>query len=262
MNKLNYNFKKKYGQNFITDNNIISKISSYIDLDDNDLVIEIGPGAGILTNELSKVTRVLAYEIDGELKPILNKVINHSKVTIIWDDFLSRSISDDLSNYNYNKLYVVANLPYYITTPIIEKLINENVDITKIIIMVQKEVGERFSALPGSRDYGSLTVFLNYYYDIKKLFVVSRKVFNPQPNVDSMVVCFEKKTNSIIANDKNVFFKLVRDSFKYKRKTLKNNLLGYNLENVEKVLTKHKMNLTIRAEEIPLEVFIEIANNL
>ena len=128
--------------------------------------------------------------------------------------------------------------------------------------MVQKEVGDRFTAKVGSKDYGSLTVYLRYFYDIKKEFFVSRKNFEPMPNVDSVVVSFKKRKDRLISNNEEVFFKLVKDSFTHKRKTLKNNLEGYNLEKVLEVLKKYDLDLSIRAEKLPLEVFIDIANNL
>ena len=129
---------------------------------------------------------------------------------------------------------MVANLPYYITTPIIVKLIEDNIDVKKIVVMVQKEVGNRFRAKPGSRDYNSLSVFLNYFYDVKKIMDVSKNVFMPKPNVDSIVVEFNKKEKNLSIKNKELFFKLIRDSFRQKRKTIKNNLKGYDLEKVEK----------------------------
>lgn len=258
----NFKFKKKYGQNFIIDKNIIDNIVEKSLIDKDTLVIEIGPGAGSLTNKLGeKAKNVIAYEIDEEVKPILEKNI-HSNTKIIYADFLKRNIKDDLKGYDYNKLYVVANLPYYITTPIIVKLIEDELDVDKIVVMVQKEVGDRFKAKPGSKDYNSLSIFLNYYFDVNKLLDVSRNVFLPKPNVDSIVVSFTKKENRLSLKNKDVFFKLIRDSFKQKRKTLKNNLKGYDLSKVEEVLKRHHMDLSIRAEMIPIEVFVEIANIL
>jgi len=153
-------------------------------------------------------------------------------------------------------------LPYYITTPIINKIINDNISVDKMIIMVQKEVGERLNAKINSRSYNSLTVFVNYNYEIKKLFNVSKKVFIPQPKVDSVVLELIKKERKEKCLDENVFFKLVKDSFKYKRKNLRNNLKHYNLDIIKKVLDKYNLDLTIRAEGITLDQFIEIANEI
>ena len=262
LNKENFNFKKKFGQNFIVDKNIIHSIISKSKIDKDTLVIEIGPGGGSLTTELDKVSgHVIAYEIDKTLKPILEKQ-NLNNTTIIYEDFLKRNVKDDLKKYNYSKIYVVANLPYYITTPIIVKLTQDKLNIDKIVVMVQKEVGDRFKAKPNSKDYNSLSIFLNYYYTVEKLLDVSKNVFIPKPNVDSIVVSFTKKENKIKLNNEQIFFKLVRDSFKQKRKTLRNNLKGYDLKQIEEVLNKHNLNLTIRAEALPIEIFAEISNNL
>jgi 16S rRNA (adenine1518-N6/adenine1519-N6)-dimethyltransferase len=260
----NFNFKKNYGQNFIIDENIINNIINKASIDNDTLVVEIGPGAGSLTSKLAVVAKnVLCYEIDKTLSNILSDVLSDfSNVDIIYQDFLESKIKEDISKYEYKKLYVVANLPYYITTPIIVKLIEDNIDVDKIIVMVQKEVGNRFKAEPGSKDYSSLSVFLNYYFEVKKIIDVSRNVFIPRPNVDSIVVQFSKREKLETLKNSELFFKLVRDSFKQKRKTLKNNLNGYNLEKIDEVLRRHKMDLTIRAEHIPIEVFIDIANNI
>lgn len=259
LEKAQFKFKKKYGQNFIVDKNTIENIVKKADIDKETLVIEIGPGAGSLTSKLGEVAKnVLAYEIDESVKPILEENI-HSNTKIIYDDFLKRNVLEDLKKYKYNKLYVVANLPYYITTPIIIKLIEEKIDIDKIVVMVQKEVGNRFKATPGSKEYNSLSIFINYYFNVKKILDVSRNVFIPKPNVDSIVVEFTKKESTPLKKEE-IFFKLIRDSFKQKRKTLKNNLKNYDLEKIEKILKKHNLDLNVRAESIPIEIFIEIAN--
>ena len=257
-----FNFKKKYGQNFIVDKNIIHSIIVKSEIDDETLVIEIGPGAGSLTSELGKYAKnVIAYEIDETLKPILEKNITPN-TEVIYEDFLKRDIAEDIKKYNYKKLYVIANLPYYITTPIIIKLIDAKIDFDKIVVMVQKEVGDRFKAKPKTKEYNSLSVFLSYYFNITKILDVSRNVFMPKPNVDSIVVCFTKKVDKLKVNNEELFFKLIKDSFKQKRKNLRNNLKGYDLENISKTLSKYKLDLTVRAEALPLEIFVEIANNL
>jgi len=260
----NFIFKKKFGQNFIIDENIINSIVGKIDIDDDTLVIEVGPGAGSLTTKLaSKAKRVMAYEIDTTLEDILKENLSDcNNVEVKFEDFLKADIKTKLKDYDYKKLYFVANLPYYITTPIIMKLIDDKILIDKIVVMVQKEVGDRFSAKIGSKDYGSLTVFLNYYFDIYKLIDVSRNVFMPKPNVDSVVVCFERKPKIYNLKNEDLFFKLVKDSFVQKRKTLRNNLKGYDLEKIEEILKKYDLDLSVRAENITIEMFIDIANNL
>lgn len=260
LEKNKFNFKKKYGQNFIVDKNIIENIIDKTKIDKDTLVIEIGPGAGSLTSKLGEVSKnVLAYEIDETIKPVLEKNI-HSNTKIIYDDFLKRNIKEDIKSYEYKKLYVVANLPYYITTPIIVKLIEDKLDIDKIVVMVQKEVGNRFKAKPNTKEYNSLSVYLNYYFAVEKILDVSKNVFIPKPNVDSIVVSFTKKERKKLKDDE-IFFKIVKDSFRQKRKTIKNNLKNYDLNKIEEVLKKYKLDLSVRAEALSLDVFIDIANN-
>lgn len=264
LNENHFNFKKKYGQNFIIDENVIESALRDIEIDKNTFVIEVGPGAGSLTYKLAKyASRVLCYEIDETLKEILDENLKEfNNVKIIYDDFLKRDVSKDLEKEKYDKLYVVANLPYYITTPIIVKFIEDKIPVDKIVVMVQKEVGDRFKAVPKTKDYGSLTVYLNYYFSVRKVMNVSRNVFLPKPNVDSIIVEFKKKEDLLYLKNEDVFFKLVRDAFKQKRKTLRNNLKGYNLEKIEEILKKNSYSLSTRAEELPLEVFVEITNNI
>ncbi len=258
-----FNFKKKYGQNFLVDVNIVNKIVSDIDVLPNSLVIEIGCGDGRLTKVLcEKFDKVLGYEIDLEVKErLLYNLSCFDNVEVIFDDFLNRNVLDDLSNISYEHLYVIANLPYYITTPIIERLISFDISYELIRIMVQKEVGDRFCARVGTKEYGSFTVFLNYNFDVKKNFVVSRNCFFPRPNVDSVIVSLMSK-DKLFVSDKKLFYKLVYDSFKFKRKTLRNNLEGYDLDVVSKVLEKHGFDLSVRAEQISVDIFCEISNEL
>lgn len=259
-----FNLKKKFGQNFIIDENIINSIVNKSMIDEDTLVIEIGVGAGALTSKLSeKAKNVLCYEIDESLKVILDNTLkDKNNIEIIYKDFLKSDIAHDIQKYNYQKLYVVANLPYYITTPIIIKIIEEKLNVDKIVIMVQKEVGDRFRAVPNTKEYNSLSIFLNYHYDIKKIMDVSRNVFLPKPNVDSIVVEFNKKTTNYDVKNEDIFYKLIKDSFVQKRKTLKNNLKNYDLEKIESILKKYKFDLNVRAEQLPIEIFIDIANNL
>ena len=264
LNKHGFNLKKMYGQNFIIDENIITNIINAANIDKETLVIEIGPGAGSLTYKLSeKAKNVICYEIDTTLKEVLNETLKEKEnVEIIYQDFLKANILEQIKKYEYKKLYVVANLPYYITTPIIIKIIEDNIKVDKMVVMVQKEVGDRFKATPGSKAYSSLSVFLNYYFDVKKLLDISKNVFLPKPNVDSIVVEFKKKENLKEVTNKELFFKLIRDAFKQKRKTLKNNLKEYNLLKIEEILKKYNYDLSVRAEQLTIDIFIEIANNL
>lgn len=264
LNKNNFVFKKKYGQNFLTDHNILNNIITLADIKEDTLVIEIGVGGAALTQKLSKKAKnVLGYEIDVSLKEPLSKILcNDKNVTIIYDDFLKRNINEDLKKFKYGNLMVVANLPYYITTPIITKFIEENVNVDKIIVMVQNEVADRFSALPGSKSYNSLTVFLNYYFNIKKVFNVSRNVFYPKPNVDSAVVMLERKKEKVKVDDEQLFFSIVKQAFCFKRKTLKNNLKNYDLEKIDKIMKTFNKNINHRAENITIEEFVIISNEL
>lgn len=259
-----FKFKKKFGQNFIVDGNIIDKIISSALIDKNTMVIEIGPGAGSLTYKLCGAAKnVLCYEIDDSLSDILSdNLSSYDNYCVKYIDFLNADVVSDLKDYSFDKLYVVANLPYYITTPIIMKIIEDKIPVDKIVVMVQKEVGDRFKAVPGSRDYGSLSVFLNYYFDVSKLMDISRNIFIPKPNVDSIVVEFKKKDNLFSLKNEELFFKLVRDSFTQKRKTLRNNLRDYDLDVIESVLSKYGYDLSVRAEALSIDIFVDISNNL
>lgn len=257
-----FRFKKRLGQNFIKDENIIDKILDLSDIEDNSLVIEIGCGSGELTKKLlNRFNYVLGYEIDTELEKYLSK-LKSPNIKIIYDDFLKRNIKDDIKDIKYNKLYVISNLPYYITTPIIEKLIDEKIDIYRVVIMVQKEVGDRINAKPNSKAYNSLSIFINYNFDVKKIANVSRFSFVPKPNVDSIVLKLSKKNIRYNPINEEYFYKLVRNSFIHKRKTLKNNLEGYNFKIVEEVLQKNNMPNNIRGEQLSIEMFVEISNAL
>ena len=260
----NFIFKKSFGQNFLNDHNIISNIVRESNILPNSLVIEIGPGSGNLTREIACVAKhVLCYEIDTRLEEILDSNLDEFRnITIIYDDFLSRNICDDIKDFEYDNIYVVANLPYYITTPIIIKFITDQILVDKLVVMVQKEVGDRFKAVPNTKEYNSLSVYLNYYFDVKKVLDISKNVFLPKPNVDSIVVEFTRKDNKYELNNPDLFFKLVKDAFTQKRKTIKNNLKNYDLCKVEEVLNKYGFDLTSRAEQLPIEVFVDISNNL
>lgn len=264
MEKYDVKFKKKFGQNFLNNNNIVKKIVNVSDVDKDSLVIEVGPGGAIMTRELALVAKnVLAYEIDTDLKDELEKRIdNYNNIDIIFRDFLNSDIGADIKKYNYNKLFFISNIPYYITTPIIIKIINSNVHFDKIVMMVQKEVGDRFAESPGNKNYGSITVLLNYYYDVKKEFFVSKNNFVPQPNVDSVIVSFTEKKNKLFVKNIEFFERIVRDSFQFKRKNIKNNLKKYDLKIVEDVLNNYGYDLNIRAECLDVKVFVELSNSL
>lgn len=254
--------KKSLGQNFLHDKNIIKKIVTSNPVTEKDLVIEIGPGKGALTRELKNFSSdIICYEIDERMRPIL-KELEDEKLSVIYGDFLKRDINFDLKNKKYDNLYIVGNLPYYITTPIIEKVINSKVDLTAMTIMVQKEVADRFTATPKSKQYNSLTIYLNYYFDVEKLFIVKNTCFNPVPKVDSAVVRFTRKAKPYLVNNEEHFFKLIYDSFKFKRKTLKNNLTGYNWELIRHILVENAYKESVRAEEIDINTFIKISNEL
>lgn len=259
-----FKFKKKFGQNFIRDKRIVEKIVREASIPSDTLVIEVGPGRGILTSELvKKSSNVISYEIDLELKNDLDKHFSDcDNLEIVYGDFLKRDVDGDLKNYNFKYLYFIANVPYYITTPILMKLIGLSNRPDKIVMMVQEEVGNRFSASCGSKDYSSISVYLNYYFDISKLFVVKREEFYPVPNVDSVVISLTKKKELLEVVDYDFFFKIVRDSFQFKRKNLKNNLKSYDLEKIEAILSRYQFTTQNRAEELPVEVFVSLSNEL
>lgn len=259
-----FKFKKKYGQNFLKDDRIVEKIVTLSDIEDDSLVIEVGPGKGILTRQLSKAAKnVICYEIDMQLEGyLINLSKELSNVEVVFSDFLDVDLAKKVSDYKYKHLYFISNVPYYITTPILMKLINSGLNFLKIVMMVQEEVGERLSATPGKKAYSSITVFLNYYYEIKRLFKVNRSEFIPVPNVDSEVIMLTSREDKIALKNKDLFFEFVRSSFQYKRKNLRNNLKKYDLKKIEEVLVKYGYSLNSRAEEIPVSVFAEISNSL
>jgi len=259
-----FRFKKKYGQNFLSDENIVEKIAKSASILPNSLVIEVGPGKGVLTKYLAQfATYVLCYEIDLELQDYLSKNLDHySNVDILYEDFLEASLLSDIGKYSYEHLYFVSNVPYYITTPILMKLMELPVSFSSIVMMVQKEVGTRFCAKPGCRDYGSLSVLLHYFFDVEKLFFVSKNSFVPVPNVDSVVVSFVPRKEKLVVSDLSFFFQLVYDSFQFKRKTLRNNLKKYDLNIISNILKKYDYDLSVRAEELDVSVFVEISNVL
>lgn len=248
--------KKQFGQNFLIDNTVLEKISNAVFACEQDLIIEIGPGRGALTKKLlEKNVQILAYEIDKDLIPILNKV-NNKNLKVINTDFLETNINEDLNNYDYKNLYIVGNLPYYITTPIIEHIIKSNINHESLTIMVQLEVANRFLANPKSKEYGYFTVFLQHFYNAEKVVNVDASSFDPAPKVKSAVIKLTpKKNNKALGNE---YFEFLKECFKEKRKTLRNNIKQYNVETLENILTKYHLTPLARAEECSEEVFIEI----
>jgi 16S rRNA (adenine1518-N6/adenine1519-N6)-dimethyltransferase len=253
-------YKKRYGQNFLYDNNILDKITKILDVTSKDLIVEIGPGSGNLTKRLQCYNcQIIAYEIDESLRNKLDLVSN-VKTNIIYKDFLLTDIKADLKKYNYDNLYIIANIPYYITTPIITKIINANLGESAILLMVQKEVADRICAKSNCRDYGYFTVFLNSYYNCSKEFDVNKKAFYPVPKVDSTII--KLIPNNIKIKNQEKFNNLIKDAFKQKRKMLKNNLINYDLELINNILKNYNLSLNNRAENIPLEAYIDISNKI
>lgn len=256
----NFNFKKKFGQNFLQDKNVIYKIVDSIGATKDDLVIEIGPGGGALTKYIKLIgCKYIGYEIDTDVKQYLDSYVS-DEFNFIYGDFLDSNIEEDIKNIKFNNLYIVGNLPYYITTPIIIKIISSNLNVKNMVFMVQKEVADRFSAKPKSREYGSISVFLNYHFNIRNLFIVPKKCFYPVPGVDSAVISLSSKEVKLEV-DFDMFNKFVKDSFQFKRKNLRNNLKSYDKDKINKILNKYGYSLDNRAEDIPYEVFVDIVNN-
>ncbi len=253
--------KKKLGQNFLKNDLIIDQIVNHYNIQPQDLVLEIGPGTGALTKRILKKNCYLrCFEIDTDTMPYL-KPLENDKVSVIYDDFLKINIYDYIKDIDFGNLYIIANLPYYITTPIIEHLINANIPIKGMLLMMQKEVADRICAKPKTKEYGMISVKLNYYFSMRKIMDVKNSNFVPVPKVDSSVVSFEKiERNSLISI--LVFEDLLKQAFSLKRKTLKNNLKKETFEQLYPILLKNGFNEKVRAEEIDLETFIEMSNEL
>ena len=264
MEKYNVKFKKRFGQNFLKNNSLVKRIVSVSGIDKNSLVIEVGPGGGIMTRELANMAgMVLAYEIDIDLVDELKfKLEGYDNVDVLFQDFLLADLKADISHYSFDKIFFVSNVPYYITTPIILKLLSSGILFENIVMMVQKEVGDRFTSSIGTREYGSIAVYLQYYYHIKKEFFVSKKEFVPEPKVDSVVISFKNNYERLPLKDDNFFEKVVKDSFQFRRKTIRNNLKQYDLKIVEEVLGEYGYDLNVRSEMLPVEFYVKLANAL
>ncbi len=245
--------KKKFGQNFLIDTNVVEKIAA-IACDRDITTIEIGPGLGALTEQLLKYSKnVDAYEIDKDMYELLNNNLKDDNLRVYLMDFLDV----DLSIYK-DKVNICSNLPYYVTTPILFKIIESELDINKITVMVQKEVGDRLAAKVNSEDYGALSIEVQYLFDVKLEMNISKNVFYPQPNVDSAVISFTPKTIRDIEFEKG-FFEFVKNCFRMRRKTLYNNLKGlYDDELIKKIFNTLNIKDNIRAQQLSLEEFIEI----
>lgn len=268
MRKYNIRPQKKYGQNFLIDENVLDKIIYNADIQIGDLVIEIGPGLGNLTKRLcERAGHVVAVEIDENMVKILEKEYEYIKnLTVLNEDIMKTDLSAVISKFpTLNKVKVVANLPYYITTPIIMKLLEEKLNIDLIEVMVQKEVAERLCATPTGREYGAITVAVNYYSEPLYVETVKADKFLPPPNVDSAVALLKVlREPKVIVNEK-LMFEIVKAAFSMKRKTLVNslgsaNINGVNKEKLSKILEELNIPLDIRAERVSLEDFANISN--
>lgn len=254
---MSHNFKKKFGQNFLKDKNILKKIVSLTPLNKDDLVIEIGTGEGYLTEILSQNAKnVITYEIDEDLKDTLESKFVNSNVDIKFKDFLKTNLKEDINNYVYNNIYVIANIPYYITTSIITKIIDEDINVKTMILLMQKEVGEK---LVDSKNSATKIIY-DYFFDIKKQFLIKKNLFFPIPKVDSIILEFDRK--KYIDINKEEFKNFIYDCFQYKRKTLKNNLKNYNLSEVERLLNLRNKSLNNRAEDLDINDFTFLYLNL
>ena len=263
---MDFNFKKKYGQNFLKDKRIIDSIVLKSGVDNNTLVLEIGPGAGALTSELvKKAGHVIAFEIDESLKDILDSKLNeYNNVEVIFGDFLETNVNEIIKKYDYSKKIMVSNLSYYITTPIILKFINENIDVSKLVVMVQKEVADRMNAKPNTKDYGALSVAVQSYCDTEIVAKAPRHMFIPQPNVDSTVIGLHvREERKYPVDNEDIFFKTVKAAFGQRRKTLLNALGGLGFlskDDIKEVLQMANIDEKRRGETLSIEEFATLAN--
>ena len=271
LQKYNFNFQKKFGQNFLIDTHVLDKIIRESGVTKNDCVIEIGPGIGTMTQYLCENAReVVAIEIDKNLIPILGDTLSaYDNVTVINEDVLKVDIKKLAEEKNGGRpVKVVANLPYYITTPIIMGLFESHVPIDSITIMVQKEVADRMQEGPGSKEYGALSLAVQYYAKPEIVAIVPPNCFMPRPNVGSAVIrltCHENPPVEV--KDEGFMFNLIRASFNQRRKTLVNGLtnasfLSVTKEQVAEALEKMELSPTIRGEALSLEQFAQLSNLL
>ena len=269
--KYNFNFQKKFGQNFLIDTHVLNKIISGADIHSDDCVIEIGPGIGTLTSLIAaNAKKVIAVEIDKNLIPILEDTLKEfENITIINDDILKLDISNLALQYNEGKaIKVVANLPYYITTPIIMGLFESHVPIESITVMIQKEVADRIQAGPGTKNYGALSLAVQYYSKPELIANVPQNCFIPRPGVGSAVIKLSAhKKAPYPVDDEALLFKLIRAAFMQRRKTLQNSVCNSNELHLGKdsiclALEQMKLDVNIRGEALNLQQFCELSNIL
>lgn len=267
--KYEFAFQKKFGQNFLIDTHVLDKIISAAGVTKNDMVLEIGPGIGTMTQCLAEAAkRVVAVEIDTNLIPILKDTLkDYENVTVINEDILKVDIKKLAEEYNGGRpIKVVANLPYYITTPIIMGLFESNVPIDNITVMVQKEVADRMQVGPGSKDYGALSLAVQYYAEPYIVANVPPNCFIPRPNVGSAVIRLTRhQTPPVDVKDPALMFKLVRASFNQRRKTLQNGLnnsaeIPFSKEQIIAAIESLGVPATVRGETLTLEQFAQLAN--
>ena len=268
-----FTFKKSFGQNFLTDTNILQKIVDTAEIDKKVNVIEIGPGIGALTEFLAEnAAEVMAFEIDDRLVPILADTLrDFDNVTVINQDILKVDLAQYIAEFKNPDLpiKVVANLPYYITTPILMHLIESGIPFSEFVVMMQKEVADRISAQPNAKAYGSLSIAVQYYMTAKVAFIVPRTVFVPAPNVDSAILKMVRREQPAVeVQDEKFFFKVSKASFVHRRKTLWNNLTSYfgKSEEVktklERALEKADLVANVRGEALDLAAFARLSDAL
>lgn len=271
LKKYDFDFKKKFGQNFLIDAHVLNKIMDAADVGENDFVLEIGPGIGTMTQYLAERARqVLAVEIDKKAIPILENTLGmYDNVTILNEDILKVDLNRVAMEYNDGKpIKVVANLPYYITTPIVMSLFESHVPMENITVMVQKEVAERMQAGPGSKDYGALSLAVQYYAEPYIAANVPPNCFMPRPNVGSAVIRLTRYEEPPVAvKDEHLLFELIRASFNQRRKTLQNGIanyqnLNYTKDQVAAALEKIGQSVTVRGEKFTLQEFAQLADAL
>jgi 16S rRNA (adenine1518-N6/adenine1519-N6)-dimethyltransferase len=270
--KYGFSLKKSLGQNFLIDQNILQKIVSSANLDKSKGALEIGPGIGALTEQLARTAgQVVAVEIDQRLIPILaDSLDSYANVTIVHGDILKVDLTELFAEHyrDVASVSVVANLPYYVTTPIIMKLLEEKLPLENIVVMIQKEVADRMAAKPGGKEYGSLSIAVQYYCVPETVAIVPRTVFIPQPNVDSAVIKLKvRKEPPVRLEDEVFFFRLVQASFAQRRKTIANNLLAQLYgkeakETVYGVLQQCGIDPVRRGETLSIEEFALLSNTL
>ena len=271
ISKYNFNFRKDYGQNFLIDSNILEKIVDSAEITKEDMCIEIGPGIGTMTQYLcERAKKVIAVEIDKELIPILNETLSaYDNVRIINQDISKLDLEKLVNEENDGKpVKVVANLPYYITTPIIMGLFEKKVPVFSITVMVQKEVADRMQVGPGTKDYGALSLAVQYYSKPEIVATVSPSCFIPQPKVGSAVIKLSKydKPPIEVCDDK-LLFKVIKAAFNQRRKTLVNALknsgeINVNREQIEEILNDMNLSLTVRGETLTLDEFAILTNKI